>query len=208
MKQWLLALLCTYGVANAAITEGIDYVLLNPPQVVQDTAKVEVLEFFGYFCIHCKNFEPLIQKWEASLPKDVAFRQQHIVWDPMTEPGARMAYVVSTLGDKAKQQALSTSLFDIMTKGSDIGKPEVRRNWAISQKLNPDTVEKAYVSYQAVSAAAKAKTLTKNYKIMGTPTLIVDGRYVVKGKSLENNLAITNELIEKVRSARKSPAKQ
>jgi hypothetical protein len=43
---------------------------------------------------------------------------------------------------------------------------------------------------------------------MGTPTLIVDGRYVVKGKSLENNLAITNELIEKVRSARKLPAKQ
>ena len=35
-------------------------------------AKIEVVEFFWYGCIHCYNLEPLLEAWVPKLPPDVA----------------------------------------------------------------------------------------------------------------------------------------
>ena len=61
LKKLMAAAVMTVGmvgVSQAALVEGTDFVVLPEaiPQLKQD--KIEVLEFFGYFCIHCKNLEP------------------------------------------------------------------------------------------------------------------------------------------------------
>ena len=54
MKKWLFALMfAVSGLAQAAIVEGKDYVVLPKPQPVATPGKIEVIEFFSYHCIHC-----------------------------------------------------------------------------------------------------------------------------------------------------------
>jgi thiol-disulfide isomerase/thioredoxin len=48
---------------------------LNPPQPVENDGKVEVLEFFGYGCIHCANLEPKLEAWSKKQLADVKLRR-------------------------------------------------------------------------------------------------------------------------------------
>jgi protein dithiol oxidoreductase (disulfide-forming) len=77
MKRLLSLLLITCAFAPAlalAQAQGkYQYTEVKAPLAVDD-GKVEVLEFFWYGCIHCYNLEPMVEKWEKTLPKDVQFR--------------------------------------------------------------------------------------------------------------------------------------
>ena len=43
--------------APVALVEGLNYTTLSTPIPQQQAGKVEVLEFFGYFCPHCAHLE-------------------------------------------------------------------------------------------------------------------------------------------------------
>ena len=79
------------GASQAALVEGTDYVVLPEaiPQLQQD--KIEVLEFFGYFCIHCKNLDPSMTAHVKTFPTDTYFRAEHVVWRPEHLGLARIA---------------------------------------------------------------------------------------------------------------------
>ena len=49
--------------ANPTYDEGIDYKRIYSENKYKKTKKVEVVEFFGLFCPHCRNFSPVIQQW-------------------------------------------------------------------------------------------------------------------------------------------------
>ena len=48
------------ALAQGAPVEGKDYVRLAQPVPMPSSGKVEVVEFFGYWCPHCNSFEPAI----------------------------------------------------------------------------------------------------------------------------------------------------
>lgn len=45
---------------------GVEYTVLDRPQPAEGGKKVEVIEFFGYFCPHCNALEPVIAAWVKS----------------------------------------------------------------------------------------------------------------------------------------------
>ena len=55
------------GIAAVAGKVGAQqpFVEVNPPQPTADTGKIEVIEFFHYGCPHCRDFDPLLEKWVA-----------------------------------------------------------------------------------------------------------------------------------------------
>ena len=57
-----------------ALTEGEDYTVLNKPIPQEKSDKIEILEFFGYFCVHCHHFDPLLLKLGKALPSDTYLR--------------------------------------------------------------------------------------------------------------------------------------
>lgn len=63
-----------------ALTEGEDYLVLDKPIPQEQPGKIEVLEFFGYFCVHCHHFDPLLLKLGKALPSDTYLRTEHVVW--------------------------------------------------------------------------------------------------------------------------------
>ena len=72
----LLALLALTACAapSSAPVEGRDYEVIAAPGPFAPLAgKIEVVEVFGYPCIHCAHFEPVLEAWTAKLPRDVRF---------------------------------------------------------------------------------------------------------------------------------------
>lgn len=61
LKHLLPLLLSAVLSAQAyALTEGEDYLVLDKPIPQKQSGKIEVLEFFGYFCVHCHHFDSFV----------------------------------------------------------------------------------------------------------------------------------------------------
>ena len=54
-----LALGAGAAIAQGEPVEGREYTRLKEPVAVAATGKVELIEFFGYWCPHCAAFEPV-----------------------------------------------------------------------------------------------------------------------------------------------------
>jgi thiol:disulfide interchange protein DsbA len=57
----------------------------------------------------------------------------------------------------------------------------------------------AYDSFSIGSKVSRANQMVRDFKIRGTPTLIVDGQYVITGLTPTETIRELNELIVKVR---------
>ena len=58
--------------ASAPLIEGQDYeVIPDGKPFAPAKGKIEVVEVFGYTCIHCAHLEPTLAAWKKKLPRDV-----------------------------------------------------------------------------------------------------------------------------------------
>ena len=88
--------LCLAFAAHAQGTpvEGVDYIELRPPQSVESSDRVEVLEFFWYRCPHCYALEPELEAWAKRLPRDVQFRRSPGILNDDWAVDARIFYTL------------------------------------------------------------------------------------------------------------------
>lgn len=190
-----------------ALTEGKDYETLPKafPQTQAD--KIEVLEFFAYFCIHCKNLDPIILKHAKQLPSDTYFQTDHVVWDHPAHFGfARLAAAVNHSG--LKHQANPVIFKAVFDDKVDLNNPEVTAQWLAQQTaFNGKKVLASYNAFSNQTQANKMVNRTLEYNVQGTPTVIVGGKYkVLFPNGFEDGMNIIDKLIEKVRQERKMSA--
>jgi len=193
------AALLISGAAVAAAEQGKDYNLLNPAQPAS-SKKIEVLEFFFYECGHCFHLHPLLAAWEKKMPKDVELVYVPTMFRDSTEPLARTYYALEGMGqikqmDDAIYQAIhvnNVSLFDLESIGSFVGSRGVDRAKFAS----------AYNSFSVQSKVTRAKQMIRSYGISGTPTLVVDGKYMITGLQPADMIRVLNDVIAKARKER------
>lgn len=178
-----------------------DYVMLSAALPVENPAKIEVAEFFWYGCIHCFNFEPLIEAWLQKLPPDVYFRRIPAVFgDPRWPRDAAIYYSFEALGVLDK---LHRPLFDaIHQQRLRTDNPSALNEWLVKNGVDLKKFDAAMKSFGVQSKVKRATQLTSAARIDGTPALMVQGRYVIgaaQGGSLEGMLAKADRLISDVR---------
>jgi thiol:disulfide interchange protein DsbA len=197
MNRVRRALVATISLAPLAAfaQRSPDFYELNPPQPVETTDKIEVLEFFWYGCIHCYNLEPKLETWLKTLPKDVEFRRVPAVFNDRWALDASIYYAFEALGLLDK---LHRPLFDA------IHRDRLRTDnwqdlsaWLEKQGVDSKKFETTVKSFGVQSKTKRAIRLTSGYKIDGTPAMAVHGRYTVP--SSEAMLGIVNQLVGQVR---------
>ena len=97
----LSAAACTAQPAPAAdggLVEGKDYALINPPVPTADASKIEVVEVFGYSCVHCAHLQPVVDAWKPKLASDVQFVYMPAVFGGVWEVYGRAFYAAETMG--------------------------------------------------------------------------------------------------------------
>jgi len=182
--------------------EGEHYQLLQPPQPTSSGDKIEVIEVFGYWCIHCAHFEPAVEKWKKSLPADVAFSYLPAIFgDGPQEAYARAFYTAETLGVLDKTHA---GMFKKAAEERSIRSFEDIVNHYVEAGVSRQEFESTLTSFVVDGKIARAKQILPGYQVEGTPTIIINGKYKVhnhKGGP-EDTLRIVDELIARERAAR------
>jgi len=84
---------------------GVEYVTLPVAQPVAAGKKVEVLEFFAYWCPHCNLFEPQLEAWLKKQGDNVVIRRIHVPKGDMTLPQQKLYFTLEAMGVAEQNQA-------------------------------------------------------------------------------------------------------
>jgi thiol:disulfide interchange protein DsbA len=201
MLSTLAAVVLLVAFPAAALQEGVDYRLVQPPQHSASPGKIEVVEFFSYACPHCNEFYPKLNAWLARQPKDVVLRRVPVGFDrPQWVNLERAYYALEATGDLGK---LDGALFHaIHEEHKQLFDEEALADWVGKQGGNADKFASAYTSFGVNNETVQADQMAMAYGIDGVPTLAIDGRYVAIGHDHDEILRNVDQLIAKVRAER------
>ena len=180
-RQTLAAgmLLLAAHAASAAIQpeQGVHYKLLQPAQPTSVApGKVEVVEVFWYACGHCYLLEPKLEAWDKKgRPANAQLVRLPATWNPLLKTHARLFYTAELLG----RQDLGPDIWrEINVKRNRLDTPEAIEAFFTSRGVAKADFQKAFSGFAIDSKVMKAEDLNRRYKITGTPTVIVNGKYV------------------------------
>ena len=155
-----------------------EYAMVEPPQPTNSGAKVEVLEFFFYGCPHCYNLQPALMSWAKTMPKDVEYRRVPTIFRDSWVPMARAFYAMEAAG---VLEMLHHDLFIAIHEQHNeklIGDKTAFLDWAANKGADRKKLEDAYDSFAVQTKTQRAVQMTKLYGITGTPSIVVDGKYL------------------------------
>jgi thiol:disulfide interchange protein DsbA len=180
-RQALLAgvMLLAAGAASAAIElqQGVNYKLLQPAQPTNVApGKVEVVEVFWYACGHCYLLEPKLEAWNRNgRPANAELVRLPATWNNVLKTHARVYYTMELLG----KHNLNPEIWrEINVKGNRLDSPDRIESFFTSRGVSKADFQRTYASFAMDSKVAKAEDLNRRYKITGTPTIVVNGKYV------------------------------
>lgn len=90
-------LIYSTGATQGEFVAGEHYTLIDNPERRRPGANVQVVEFFSYACIHCKNFDPLINEWLLTKPDNVDFMRVPVTFSPQWIVLAQAYYTLVAL---------------------------------------------------------------------------------------------------------------
>jgi protein dithiol oxidoreductase (disulfide-forming) len=163
---------------------GSDYLVLDPPQPTSTGDKVEVVEVFSYACPHCAHFQPYVDELKSKLPAGAQFVLVPAVFNPSWEPFARAYYTAQTLGlvDKTHQ-----ALFDALHRDHQpLASIDALAKFYAGYGADAGNFLSTANSFVIDAKIAHGNDLVKGYRVEGTPTLIVNGKYRVAMSSEHN----------------------
>jgi thiol:disulfide interchange protein DsbA len=168
---------------------------LNPPQPVETSGKIEVLEFFWYGCIHCYNLEPRLEAWLKSKPADVEFRRVPAVLSDRWGHDAAIFYTFEALGVLDK---VHRPFFDAIHRDRlNTNNVPALNAWLEKNGIDAKKFDAAARSFGVQSKVKRAIRLTTDYRIDGTPMMAVQGRYTIPSSDVM--LGTVNQLVAAVR---------
>ena len=184
-----------------AQTAGKDYQMINPAQSTDEPGKIEVIEFFGYFCSHCRDAHPQLQAWAAKLPSDVVLKKVPVSFGraPLVA-WQRLYYTLEATGDLARLDGLAFKAAQddrvMLTNEDDAAA------WAVKNGVDRKKFGEAWNSFGVASKVKRAGQLEQAYKVNGVPSLAVDGKYMIGDMAFADKLLVTDKLAAKIRSER------
>ena len=209
----LLALAVSVGVPVQAQSPvaGKDYTEipngrpLDPPAA----GTIVVEEFFNYICPACNAFEPTFVAWQAKLPADVKVVHVPATFRADFMQYAKAYYAAEALGlvDKT-HRAVYEAIHVKHTIPAEGDRPDEEKIAAFYAGfgVSKDEFLSAMRSFGVnVKVNRVTEHMTKT-RVPSTPTVVVNGRYLVKGASWEDTLRIASFLIEKERARIATPS--
>jgi thiol:disulfide interchange protein DsbA len=195
----VLALLCA-SYAHAGVVPGVEYKLLNTPQPTHSGKKIEVLEFFFYGCSHCYYLHLEMENWKKRMPKDVDFQYVPVVFDENWEPMAHTFYALEALG---KLNQLHDALFDAwFVSNIDLSDEAKITDFVAKHGVDRDKFAAEYNSFSVSSKIMRSNQMVRNYGIRGTPTIAVDGKYIITGLQPQDIIRVLDEVVKIARKER------
>jgi thiol:disulfide interchange protein DsbA len=188
--------------------EGEHYTVLPEPVSVQVPEKIEVVEVFWYACSHCFRLETAVRNYKENLADDINFVAMPAIWQPIMEVHARIFYTAQELG---VLETVHQGVFNaIHLDRKPLQNADEVADLFATYGIDKDKVIKTFNSGAVTDRLKKDFDKVRDYKITGTPQLIVQGRYRVEANkvlSQSDMFNVVDFLVSKVRPEQKDQAK-
>lgn len=189
----------------AMVARGEGYELVKKPQSVPDNGDIYVEEFFWYGCPHCYYLEPQLQAWQKRQPKDVQLVRVPAVLNMHWGRYAHVYYVIK--GFDLLPQAHEAMFAQIHKAHVDMQQSDNLMAFFKGYGIDEERIKKAFdpENPSIHQALLQAVERVSAFEISSVPTLVVNGRYKVSGKTVKNVddvMLVVDELIKKERLTR------
>jgi thiol:disulfide interchange protein DsbA len=176
---------------------------LNPVQPSDTPGKVEVLEFFAYTCPHCAKIEPLVEKWRKTLPNMVVFKGVPVAFNASMKDLQKLYYALEAVGRLDLHDAVFKAIHE---ENKQLFKANDIIDWVAAQGVDRAAFTEAFNSFGVQTKVTRADELAKAYRIDGTPSFSIGGRYVTSPShtgSYQGAIDETDKLVKQVLAQQK-----
>jgi protein dithiol oxidoreductase (disulfide-forming) len=184
---------------------GKDYVEIpNGRPLEPEQGVVVIEEFFNYICPACNMFEPTFVKWAAELPAYAKVHHVPASFRPDFVQYARAYYAAETFGIAEKtHQAVYDAIHRqhvIPAEGDRPDEEKIAKFYA-GYGVDEQQFLAAMRSFGVDAKVRRANEQMTRNKIPSTPSVVVNGRYLVRGTTYADTLRIASYLIEEERGS-------
>ncbi len=187
--------------AQGALREGTDYRIVKPVQPTEAPAgKVEVVEFFGYWCPHCNEFEPTLTDWSRRNEGKATMVYVPIAFIPGQANLQRLYYALEALG---KEKELRRKVFNAihtdrsLAPNADVG---AIADWVEKNGVDKKKFVDTFNSFTVQAKTSRASQIAKAYGVDAVPMLGFGGKYLlsIQPRTIANaDLMLAKALAEK-----------
>jgi thiol:disulfide interchange protein DsbA len=196
LRKWLAAL----GLGMAALAavasptapqNGVEFLTLQSPQPTDTGNKVEVIEFFGYFCPACYALDPSLKEWSKKQGANIVFKRVSVGYNSVAAPQQKLFYTLWAMG---RLDDMHSKVFSAV----QVERLPLRRDEQVFEFAEKNGLDRArfielYQSSAIESYGRAASELQALFKIDGVPTVVIDGRYVTSmsmvAKGMDKNVS-------------------
>ena len=189
---------------GASYQEGKDYRAARHAQPAGNGKTIKVEEFFWYGCGHCYAFEPFLQAWLKQKPADVEFvRVPNTLGQPAGMLHSKAFYTADFL--KLLDQTHEDFFDAIHKQHRPMGNPaQIQQFYSEKTGVKQDAWDATFNGFAVDSRVRRAEKDAMDYGITGTPTLVIDGRYLIDAKGNPADMTkIADYVLDKVRAQRR-----
>ena len=201
----LLVLTGVLGPAQAqAPVAGKDYVEIPNGRPLDPADGVVVVEeFFNYICPACNAFEPVFVAWQEKLPAYVKVVHVPATFRADFVQYAKAYYAAEGLGLVEKtHRAVYEAIHVRRTIPAEGDRPDEEKiaEFYAGFGVTKDQFLSAMRSFGVNTKVNRATQHMTKSRVPSTPTLVVNGRYMVRGATWNDSLRIASFLIEQERA--------
>lgn len=176
-----------------------------PQQPIATGDRIEVIDFFFYGCQYCNELNPKLERWrQRGKPADVVFRRMPVVRHDSWIPLAKTYYTLEAMGEVDRLHNAVYHGYHI--EDLYMSQEKVISEWAGKNGLDRDKFMAIYRSDETRQKVDKARKATVDYDIQGTPSLVVDGKYLTDGSS-SKTIDILDRMVRLARQQREKAGK-
>jgi len=188
----------TTAFAQVPLKEGVNYTVVKPVQPTEAPAgKVEVIEFFGYWCPHCNEFEPTMADWAKRNEAKIAMNYVPIAFNSSMANLQKLYYTLDIMGkEKELRRKVFASIHDnhSLPYNADVG---AMATWAEKNGLDKKKFIDTFNSFSVQSRVNRANQMASAYGVTAVPELGVGGKYLlsVDARSIGNADVLLNRAL-------------
>lgn len=201
--------ICWLSLACIALPAAAQQLKLNvdyreiPQQPVETGERIEVIDFFFYGCQYCNELRPRVERWHQNKPADVVLRHFPVVRRDTWVPLAKTYFALEAMGEVERLHAAVYHSYHV--EDLYMSQEKVMSEWAAKHGLDAEKFMAIYRSDETRQKVERARKLTVDYDIQGTPSLVVDGKYLTDGSSAKT-IDILDGMIRLARQQRAAKA--
>jgi thiol:disulfide interchange protein DsbA len=174
----IVSLFAVVVVAHAITPiDGENYLTLDPAHATEPGKKVEVIEFFAYYCPHCNALDLPLANWVKAQGDNIVFKRVHTTnsGDNEPMPQQRLFYALEAMGkeDEFHQKIMFAIHFQKQRLSSD----EDIIDFMVKLGVDRQKFIDVYHSFTVRSKVTNAIQMQASYQIDNWPTIVIDGRF-------------------------------